>query len=165
MHDTSALSKIYDEYGARLYHYLLAMLHSKDDAEEVLQTLFMRLVHKQKRLKNVRNLTGYLFAAVRNEAIRFIRKNERHRKAMEGLKNIALLESGNDEEILPDEVNRINKAIAMLPQHQREIIVLKVYDGLNFREIASVTKTFPNTVASRYRYGMEKLRNLLCEEE
>ncbi len=61
MHDTSALSKIYDEYGARLYHYLLAILRSKDDAEDVLQTLFMRLVHKQKRLKVDKMWTNRLF--------------------------------------------------------------------------------------------------------
>ena len=165
MQDTSALSRIYDEYGARLYHYLLAMLRSKDDAEDVLQILFMRLAYKQKRLGNVKNLTGYLFASARNEAIRFIRKSNRHREIMENFKNIALLESGDAEKILPDEVNRINRALAILPRHQREIIVLKVYEGLNFREIARVTKTLPNTVASRYRYGMGKLRNLLQREE
>ncbi len=165
MYDTSVLSRIYDEYGARLYHYLLAMLRSKDDAEDVLQILFMRLAHRQKRLGNVKNLTGYLFASARNEAIRFIRKSNRRREVMEDFKNIALLESGNDEKISPDEVDRINRALTMLPQHQREVIVLKVYEGLNFREIARVTKTFPNTVASRYRYGVEKLRNLFQGEE
>lgn len=165
MYDTSWLGGIYDEYGARLYHYLLAMLRSKDDAEDVLQALFMRLAHKRKRLRNVKNLTGYLFTSARNEAIRFIRKSNRRREVMEDFKNIALLESGDDKKILPDEVDRINKALAVLPQYQREIIVLKVYEGLNFREIARATKALPNTVASRYRYGMEKLRDLLQREK
>ncbi len=165
MQDTSALSRIYDEYGARLYHYLLAMLRSKDDAEEVLQNLFMRLAYKQKRLENVRNLTGYLFSAARNEAIRFIRKCKRHREIMGNFRNVALLESGDNRDILPEEVDRINRALTMLPQYQREVIVLKVYEGLSFREIARITKVFPNTAASRYRYGVEKLRSLLQREE
>ena len=69
-------------------------------------------------------------------------------------------EAGGDR---TDLVEEMQTALARLPQTQREIVVMKVYRDKTFREIAETLKLSLNTVASRYRYGMEKLRALLKE--
>jgi len=53
------------------------------------------------------------------------------------------------------------KALAKLPREQREVIVLKIWHGYTFAEIADVACISANTAAGRYRYGLEKIRNLL----
>ena len=61
-----------------------------------------------------------------------------------------------------EELSRtVSAAIAELPQEQREVVVLKVYDGMKFREVAELTGTSENTAASRFRYACEKLRSKL----
>lgn len=52
-----------------------------------------------------------------------------------------------------------------LPVEQREVIALKVWEEMTFAQIAAIVKASPNTVASRYRYGIEKLRGWLQEED
>jgi RNA polymerase sigma-70 factor (ECF subfamily) len=60
-----------------------------------------------------------------------------------------------------DLAEHVQAALARLPQAQREVVVLKVYRDKTFREIARLLGLSLSTVASRYRYGMEKLRVLL----
>lgn len=144
-----------------MYHYLLTILHSQSDAEDVLQELFLKLVRRRRRLRKVRNLTGYLFAAARNEALRFIKSGHRYQETVENLRNTAILESSTIDAPSPEEVEKINHHLSRLPQDQREVIVLKIYEELSFREIAQVMRISPHTAASRYRYGIEKLRNRL----
>jgi RNA polymerase sigma-70 factor (ECF subfamily) len=56
-------------------------------------------------------------------------------------------------------------ALARIPDEQREVIVLRIFEGLSFREIAAVSGQSINTVASRYRYGIEKMRALMEGEK
>ena len=161
------MSQLYDSYGLRLYHYLLTILRSQNDAEDVLQEVFLRLVRQRRRLRKVRNLTGYLFATARNEARRFMKRRHGYREAVEDLRNMAILESAavGNPSLEEEEVEEINKVLARLPQDQREVMVLKVYEELSFRGIAQVMRISPHTAASRYRYGIEKLRNWLGRRE
>jgi RNA polymerase sigma-70 factor (ECF subfamily) len=71
-----------------------------------------------------------------------------------------LMVTENNQE-LGDLVEQLQVALAHLPQPQREVIVLKIYRQKTFLEISRLLGLSQNTVASRYRYGMEKLRNLL----
>jgi RNA polymerase sigma-70 factor (ECF subfamily) len=64
---------------------------------------------------------------------------------------------GSDHEIL----NQTAVALAQIPDEQREVIVLKYFEELTFREISNVCGVSIGTVTSRYRYGMQKLRKLL----
>ena len=56
-------------------------------------------------------------------------------------------------------------ALAALPREQREVIVLKIWNGMTFEAIARLFEVSPNTVAGRYRYGLRKLRAFLREDE
>ena len=59
----------------------------------------------------------------------------------------------------------VEEALLQLPHEQREVIHLKVYAGMTFSEIGRLTEVSQNTAASRYRYAVEKLRELLSDEE
>jgi RNA polymerase sigma-70 factor (ECF subfamily) len=154
-----AFAELYDRFGARLYHAALAMLHRREDAEDAVQEVFLAMVRSRKRLADVRDLTAYLFAALRRAAAR--RAARRSREAMRschaGTEPAAPSPSdGPDPE-------RLRRALHALPPEQRDVIALKIDAGLSFAQVAEVMGVSINTAASRYRYALEKLRDRLKE--
>ncbi len=159
------LEEIYDRFGEKMYRYLALRLGSTEDAEDVLQQTFCRLARYSVRWAFVRNPQAFVFTAARNEANRFLR-HRRNRRA-ESLPEIAR------EGALPSFVATsdpdastalLARSLGRLPDEQKEVVILKVYQDLSFREIADVCGVSVNTAASRYRYGIEKLRAALEEK-
>ena len=66
--------------------------------------------------------------------------------------------------VYSERCERLSRALAELPYEQREVVVLKVKDGLKLKEIARLQNVSISTVHGRYRYGMDKLRTLLNGE-
>jgi RNA polymerase sigma-70 factor (ECF subfamily) len=156
------LEEIYDRFGEKMYRYLAMRLGSTEDAEDVLQQTFCRLARYSVRRAFVRNPQAFVFTAARNEANRFLARQKGRRSrdlesaAREGA--IPAFAAAQD----PDaSTASIARALAGLPDEQKEAVILKVYQGLSFREIADVCSVSVNTAASRYRYGLEKLRAAL----
>ena len=157
--DPAAVEMMWDRYASDLFAYLQAVLCSRHDAEDVLQTVFVRIVQKRHRLAKARHLDAYVYRIARNEAFRFIgrRKKDRTIKALD--ESWLIVPDGHKE--LDDLAEQLQVTLALLPQQQREVIVMKIYTQKTFLEISRFLGLSQNTVASRYRYGMEKLRTLL----
>lgn len=161
--DPAAVELIWDRYGHDLLTFLMATLGSRHDAEDVLQVIFVRIVTKRRLLAKAERPDAYMFQIARNEAVEFLRK--RRRKPNNGSQMdswLATVDTGENAMELGEE---LQTALARLPQAQREIVVLKVYREKTFREIAGLLRLSLNTVASRYRYAMDKLRDLLKDTE
>jgi len=144
-----------------MYRYLATKLGSASDAEDVLQEVFCRLVRYRVRLRLVRKPQVFVFCVARNEANRFLRARIQNSVALQSteISPHAFL-SAYAGPNSPTE-GLVAHALAQLPGDQREAVVLKVFEGLTFREIAAICQEPVPTVASRYRYGLEKLRGLL----
>jgi len=154
-----ALAHVYDAYARRLYGYLRSLGASRASAEDVLQDVFLRLVRKRPAPASVKSLRAYLFGAARSIFYRrrkgLFRKRENRIDASPGVFEC------KDEGISVEEAKSIEEALMQLPEAQREAVVMKIYGGLTFEEIAEVMKVSINTAASRYRYAIEKLREML----
>ena len=157
--DPTGIELMWDRYASDLLAYLRSSLCSRHDAEDVLQIVFVRIVRKRHRLAQARCLDAYVYRIARNEAVRWIRQGKRAEVAKE--MDDAWLVVPNDRDSTGDLRERLQAALARLPQAQREVIVMKIYRQKTFREISSLLDLSQGTVASRYRYGMEKLRTLL----
>jgi RNA polymerase sigma-70 factor (ECF subfamily) len=157
--DPTALEWLYDRYGEGLYRYALGLVASEADAEDILQEVFLRLAGM--RRIGVRSLRAYLFGAIRNEAIRIFKRRRKHRSRYVPVEDVALVEPAG-EETDPEVTAAVNRALIRLPAAQREVVLLKVYEGLTFEEIAEITGSARDTGASRYRYAMKKLRAWLA---
>lgn len=157
--DPAAVELIWDRYAKGLFAFLQGTLCSKHDAEDVLQAVFVRIVRKRRHLAKAQCLDAYVYGIARNEAAGFLRQRRQKPAAAEEIDAwLTATDAGEQRTELAEE---LQTALARLPQAQREIVVLKIYGGKTFREIAEVLKLSLNTVASRYRYSMEKLRTLL----
>lgn len=155
----AAVELLWDYYASDLFALLQAVLRSRHDAEDVLQTVFLKIVRKRHRLAAARNLDAYVYRIARNEASTLIRRRKKEQTA--GIESETWLESGQSHPEPDDLAEQLQSALARLSQSQREVIVLKVYREKTFRDISRFLGLSANTVASRYRYGMERLRALL----
>jgi RNA polymerase sigma-70 factor (ECF subfamily) len=155
------LEELYDCFGESMYRYLALRLGSVEDAEDVLQETFCRLARYRLKWAFIRNPRAFVHSIARNEANRYlasrIRRGTRDRTFADRSRGAALvIESpgGNDAAL-------IIRAVEELPEEQKEVVILKVFQEFSFREIASICGLSMNTVASRYRYGIAKLRSRL----
>ncbi len=157
--DPAAVESLWNYYASDLFAFLQAVLCSRHDAEDVLQTVFLTIARKRHRLAGASNLDAYVYRIARNEAARFAshRKKEQ-RTRVESESWLMVAESRLESSDLAEQ---LQAALARLPQPQREAIVMKVYKQKTFLDISRILGLSANTVASRYRYGMEKLRTLL----
>jgi len=157
------ITQLYDRFGEAMYRYLAVKLGSPDDAEDVLQEVFCRLARHSFRLGFARNPRAFVFKVAGNEANRFMRRKIRNQQT--AASTIGFAESFRRTYASPEEGSDrvIAEALARVPENQREVIILKILEGLTFREIAAANGESTNTVASRYRYGIEKLRTILEE--
>jgi RNA polymerase sigma-70 factor (ECF subfamily) len=102
----------------------------------------------------------YLFRAVRNATLNLMRREARERRKREARsasKRRIFAIPGEREE----ELRALNTAVLQLGPEQREVVILKVWGELTFREIGELLDLPMNTAASRYRYAVEKLREAM----
>jgi RNA polymerase sigma-70 factor (ECF subfamily) len=157
--DPAACELLWERYAGELLAFLQAALCSRPDAEDVLQTIFVRIVRKRRYLVAARCLDAYIYQIARNEATSFRRRHRREQVLASDAQPWLLLAEPADTG--RETAEALQAALTRLPPRQREIVVLKTYQDKTFREIAGMLDVSLNTVASRYRYGMEKLRAIL----
>jgi len=148
------IARLYDAYAAGLYRYALMLLGDRALAEDAIHQVFSRMVAAAS--SRIDRPDHYLRRAVRNECYTLLR-----RRRDDAVDDRPLLEPVDGASVDHDERLAIEAALRELPVDQREVLTLKVYEGLTFREIAEVTDAPLNTVASRYRYAIDKMRAAL----
>lgn len=156
------LGVLYDAHASSLLAFALSLTRSSADARDVLQDVFTRLAHHPRRLDDVRDARGFLLRLTHHAAIDLFRRQQRQLRQTEPLGEAppSAFASATD----PDEQafrEALAGALAELPPDQRAVVHLKLWEGLTFEQIASLLDIPPNTAASRYRYGLEKLRSRL----
>jgi RNA polymerase sigma-70 factor, ECF subfamily len=149
------IGRLYDRLGPALHRYAVMILADPSAAADAVQQVFVSLLRSRGALDSDER---YLRRAVRNECYSVLR---RRRRDIVTPIDAPLLEAVSAADDRPDERLAIEQAMRELPAEQREVVHLKVFEGMTFQEIAVVTDDSINTVASRYRYAMEKLRDRL----
>ena len=154
------LERIYDAHASGLFHYLVTFTKTEADARDLLQELFIRLARGG--AMDVQSEKAFLFRLAHNLAIDWLRRRKVRWDSEERL--LAELDAAPQDAENPDTallMRSFAEAMQTLPDEQRTILQLKLWDGLTFEEIAEAQGIPLNTAASRYRYGLEKLRALL----
>ena len=144
--------ELYDSKAGALLLYGRALGLSHSEAEDVAQETFIALLKLSTRPEEPEH---YLYRAFRNRALNY--KRTLWRRVKREFEALQWFEQKSDEERLVREAMR---CLQNLPPEQREVIVLKLWSEYTFEQIARLLEMSPNTVAGRYRYGIEKLR--LC---
>jgi RNA polymerase sigma-70 factor (ECF subfamily) len=160
--DASALEELYDRHAERLFGLALWLTRSRDDAEDIVQTVMVKLAGAGEKLLEVRRPAAYLVAMARSEALD--RLEWRRTRGEDPLHEALFVEPAGPEGADRAEALAVRDAVASLPADQGEVVYLHVFEGWSFREIGESLDVSTFTAASRYRLALEKLRVTLGEE-
>ena len=164
--DEAALARIYEKYKIDLLRIAISLLNETNAAEDIVHDVFVTFAQSSDQLKLGGNLKGYLITCVVNRA-RNSRRDQQRPPTVSFDETEPLLSDSDKPErwvLRNEELETLNNAMARLPYAQREVVVLHVQGGMKFRAIAESQSVSINTIQSRYRYGLDKLRSLLNSE-
>ncbi|MGD0016230.1 MAG: sigma-70 family RNA polymerase sigma factor [Verrucomicrobiia bacterium] len=162
MRSESELERLYDEHAQALFAFLLNFTRHEADARDVLQEVFLKLANRPQLLDGVLEVRAFLIRLAHNQAIDLMRRRATREKNYDQL--AAESETVFAPSADPDEVafrKSLAEALGELPTDQCAVIHLKLWEGITFEAIAEALSISPNTAASRYRYGIDKLRDRL----
>ncbi|GJM25808.1 MAG: ECF RNA polymerase sigma factor SigW [Phycisphaerae bacterium] len=175
-HESEAFDELIDAFGTRLHGYLYRLIGSRDEADDLLQDVFLRVVRMIDSYQHDHRFEGWLFRIATNLVRDRIRRVGRAPKVIPfeaGSSNAG--EGGNgwgetedvsapDPEAsmrLADDVDALQKGLAKLPEAEREVIMLRHFSDLSFLEIATLMNTPLGTALARAHRGLQKLRDLM----
>ncbi len=155
-----ALVRVYAKYRKLLLKVACGLVRDSAVAEDLVQDVFVRLAQSADRLQVSGSLKGYLIQSVVNGARNLNRAERRHGgEAAVPNDTAAPDENRPDRWVLQhDRLRLLHAALEQLPVEQREVVTLHLRAELTFRAIAKLQDVSINTVQSRYRYGLAKLR-------
>ena len=167
--DLNAFAALYARFKGPLYRYLLRHVRSATAAADLYQEVWSRLVATRARYEPRAKFATYLFHIAHNCAVDFFRRDKNLRRAIPGdLADASAPEPEVPEHQRPDRVaefieqqSALLAAIAALPLEQREVFLLHEETGLSLEDIARVTDAPVETVKSRLRYAIRKLKKSL----
>jgi RNA polymerase sigma-70 factor (ECF subfamily) len=157
--DAEALQQIYHRYKKDLLTVAMSLLGDVHGAEDCVHDVFVHFAEAPADLRVNRSLRGYLIRCVANRAKNVLKS--RHRPLESPIDEPHSSDCPVRDSMASEESRRVFEALAQLPAEQREVITLHLQGQMHFREIAEHLELSINTVQSRYRYGIEKLRTLL----
>jgi RNA polymerase sigma-70 factor, ECF subfamily len=163
--DKDALRRLYEKYSDTLVSVAVSLVTDIQTAEDCLHDAFVDFATRAPLLRIHGNLRSYLISCVANHARDLLRKKARLSNMDLELLNLAVdTVDVNSTLITSEDAEKVYVALGKLPYEQREVFALHVQADLTFREIAKSVGESINTVQSRYRYGIEKLKSLLNTE-
>jgi RNA polymerase sigma-70 factor, ECF subfamily len=159
----AALGGLYDLTAVRLVRFSTTITRNQQDAEDAVSSVLLRIVATPGLLMEAQSPWSYLLRMVHNESLVILRKRKRWSLAR-GL--IDLWTRVRVDELEREETIRaVWVALRALPVEQSEVVVLKVWEELTFQQIGEVLEIPPATAASRYRYALAKLSDVLDAPE
>jgi RNA polymerase sigma factor (sigma-70 family) len=167
------ISEVVKREQSRLRNFIWRRVPDPEDAEDVLQDVFYKLVEANRLLMPIDHITGWLFRVARNRIIDLFRK-----KKPERLRDTVVADDDDEllqlEDLLPAAdagpealyarnvlLDELELAIEELPEAQRAVFVAHELEGRSFKEIADETGVNLNTLLSRRRYAVRHLRQRL----
>jgi len=163
---SEALGRIYNKYKDFLLRLAFAMLNDRDTAEDIVHDCFVSIAQSTERLRLSGNFKSYLTTCVVNR-VRNANKDGQRRQIIghdEAGTSMSHLTRPQQWIIASERLRLLNNAMIQLPYRQREVVILHAQGEMKFKTIAELQGASINTVQSRYRYGLDKLRSILNSE-
>lgn len=158
--DHSALKVLYDHFSNSFYHLALAIIHSAELAEEIVEDVFIQVWKKRARIAEIENLQLYLYVTTRNISRSYLRKYKN--KNFINFDEVQLpyykIDLTPEDILISGEIiQRINTAINELPPKCRLIFKLVKEDGLKYREVADLLHLNIKTVENQLGIALKKI--------
>ena len=160
--DIEAFEQLFNDYCGQLCAHAYTLLHDADDAEEMVQNVFVNFWNKRATLTISGSPKSYLYKAVKNESLNFIK----HKKVVDlhatGSQHITLAQA-QDPLVLTELQEKIDQVLAALPPERKKIFLMNRNEGLKYREIAVKLNISIKTVENQMGSALKFLRNQLVD--
>ena len=164
--DEKSLELLIKKYLKPIYSFSFNLLRDQQDAQDLTQEIFLKMWKNLKNFDENQNFKSWLFKIAKNSCIDFIRKKKKflvyNLETIENLPDLQLLlkEEAENKDLL----EKIKIEIEKLSRKSKEILNLYYNFGFNFREIAQISGESINTVKSRHKRAIDKIKNSLKEK-
>jgi RNA polymerase sigma-70 factor (ECF subfamily) len=171
--DADALSTLVMRYKEKIYTSIYLLVKDKYLAEDIFQDVFIRVIDTLKggRYTDEGKFLPWVMRIAHNMCVDHFRKVKRNPtiKTSDDRDIFEVLnfsEPGADQRMMNGQSHdRVRKMVDLLPEDQREVIILRHYADLSFKEIADLTNCSINTALGRMRYGLINLRKMMTEKQ
>ena len=171
--NTDALSTLVNRYKDRIYTSIYLLVKDKYMAEDLFQNVFIRIIDTLKggRYTDEGKFLPWALRISHNMCVDHFRKIKRSPSIKTSddrdiFEVLNFFEPTVEARIMQNESHdKVRKMIDMLPEDQREVIILRHYADLSFKEIADLTKCSINTALGRMRYGLINMRKIMAEKQ
>lgn len=165
--DAKAFDQLFADYGKRLYHFAYGYLKSKEDAEGVVQEVFLRIWRNRKKLNPELSFKAYLFKIAYHYILELFehinRENAHKHQIIE--ESLVFTEEMNERLNYQMLLQKVEKLIDQLPPRQKEILIKRKKEGVPIKEIAEQLGISPKTVENHLTEALKNLKKGLGEED
>jgi RNA polymerase sigma-70 factor (ECF subfamily) len=159
--DQTAFRQLYACFYKRLYHFALALVKTRESAEEIVEDVFVRIWQQKENLPSIRNIRVYLYTATKNSSLNYLSQKARQ-SITEPFDHIHV--GLNDSSVTPEQIlitaeihRKIQKAVEALPPRCKMIFKLVREDGLKYKEIAEILNISVNTIDAQMAIAIKRI--------
>jgi RNA polymerase sigma-70 factor (family 1) len=164
--DVNSFDLLYDRYSGKIYSFGFKYLRSSEEAEELVQSVFLRLWENYRILKKELSFKSYLFSIAYNDICKLFRKRNYQKKFIEETMNKeSLFSTGTEDGINYDSLlEQVQKIVDKLPEKQRIIFIKSRMEGKSTKEIANEIHLSPGTIDNYISEALKFIRHHIKEE-
>lgn len=171
--DVASFQILVDRYQNKIYSYVLMLVKDKQLADDIFQDTFLKIIRtiKAGAYKEEGKFIQFAMRISHNLIIDHFRKAKRlpmvdpTKEDYDMLDNARFMDPSIEEQIVTEQTyDDVRKMIEFLPAEQREVLVMRMYDDMSFKEIAEATNVSINTALGRMRYALINLRKMAKEK-
>ncbi len=166
----AAVEVLINRYKRKVYSYIYYRIRNKDIVADLFQETFIKVFNSIKENKYAEDgkFGAWVIRIAHNLIIDYIRKEGRLKTVATNdydydiLNNKKITETNTEHKIIEEEINNdIRKLLDYLPENQREVVIMRHFFGMSFKEIAEETNVSINTALGRMRYALIKLKKVI----
>ena len=171
--DRSAISTLIERHSRRVRDYIGMMVKDRDVADDIFQETFIKAVRviDEGRYTDNGKFLSWILRIAHNQVIDHFRAQKQSRQVTEAeagydvLGTLRFAERTVEDELVSSQIeNDVRRLVELLPDEQREVVMMRYYGGLSFKEIAEQTDVSINTALGRMRYALINLRRMIKEK-
>lgn len=171
--DRNAISQLIERHSHRVRDYIQMMVKDGDVADDIFQETFIKAVRviDEGRYTDNGRFLSWILRIAHNQVIDHFRAQKQNRQLNEAeagydvLGTLRLAERTVEDEIVCEQIaSDVRRMVELLPDEQREVVMMRYYSGLSFKEIAEQTGVSINTALGRMRYALINLRKMIKEK-
>lgn len=165
--EQKAFSLLYTTYSKRLYWHIRRMVGNHEDADDVLQDVLVKAWKSIKSFRGESKLSTWLYRIATNETLTFLgRRNKRYTTSIDAEENF--LDEQLKADVLVDGdviVQKLGKALEVLPEKQRLVFNMRYYDELSYNEISDIVGTSVGALKASFHHAVNKIEKYLKEND